>query len=232
MNKKILAIIPARGRSKRLPKKNIRILCGKPLIAWTIEQAKKSNYIDKTIVSTDDEEIAEVSREYGSEVPFLRPKKLAKDDSPTIDAVIHAIKFLKKKGENFDVIVLLEPTSPLRKYGDLDKAIGKFFKNQKISDSLVSVGQVHLEDPNNMKKIVDGYVKPFLENNSLKLQNAFFPYGVIYLSEIDALLKYKSFYQDKTIFYQIERWQNYEIDDIYDFIAIENIMKRKMKYII
>ena len=83
-----------------------------------------------------------------------------------------------------------------------------------------------------MKKIVDGYVKPFLESNSQKCYTAFFPYGVIYLSKIDALFKYKSFYQDNTTYYTIERWQNYEIDDMYDFLAIENIMKRKMHDII
>ena len=90
-NKKILAIIPARGGSKGLPRKNIKPLLGKPLIAWTIEQALASKYLDRVIVSTEDEEIAAISRKYCAEVPFLRPKELARDDSPTIDTLLHAL---------------------------------------------------------------------------------------------------------------------------------------------
>lgn len=93
-NKTILALIPARGGSKGLPGKNIKPLLGKPLIAWTIEQAKKNKYFDRIIVSTDSEEIAEISKEYGAEVPFLRPKELARDDSPTSDAIMHAINWV------------------------------------------------------------------------------------------------------------------------------------------
>ena len=96
-DKKILALIPARGGSKGLPGKNIRPLLGKPLIAWTIEQAKASKYIDRVIVSTDDKKIEEVAEEYGAEVPFLRPEGLAKDQSRGIDVILHAINFLKKK---------------------------------------------------------------------------------------------------------------------------------------
>ena len=93
-NKTILAVIPARGGSKGLPRKNIRPLLGKPLIAWTTEQAKTSKYIDRIIVSTDSEEIAEISKEYGADVPFLRPKELARGDSPTSDAIIHALNWV------------------------------------------------------------------------------------------------------------------------------------------
>jgi len=96
-NKKIIVIIPARGGSKGVPRKNIKPLLGKPLIAWTIEQAKMSKHIDKLIVSTDDKEIAEISQKYGAEVPFLRPKELAKDESPTIDTIMHAINWFEEK---------------------------------------------------------------------------------------------------------------------------------------
>ncbi len=151
MMQNIIAIIPARGGSKRLPCKNIRDLCGKPLIAWTIEQAKNSKFIDKVVVSTDDEEIAAISREYGVDVPFLRPKELATDESPSIDLIKHALDFFKKKGETYDIIILLEPTSPLRKKNDIDAAINLFLERYYYSDSLVSLGKVHLENPNIMK---------------------------------------------------------------------------------
>ncbi|MGZ7108994.1 MAG: acylneuraminate cytidylyltransferase family protein, partial [Methanobacterium sp.] len=197
MNEKILCIIPARGGSKRLTGKNILDLCGKPLIAWTIEQARASKYLDKIIVSTDDEEIARISREYGAEVPFLRPAQFAEDDSPTIDAIKHAIEFLKNQGELYDILVLLEPTSPLRKKDDIDKAINIFLKENYRSDSLVSLGKVHLEDPVIMKKVDSGLVKPFIDVNMHQSDfEAYFPYGVIYLSKIDKLLQNKTFYQE------------------------------------
>lgn len=234
MKNKVIAIIPARGGSKALPRKNIRLLAGKPLIAWTIEQAKKSKNIDKMIVSTDDEEIAEISKQYGAEVPFMRPKELATDNSPTIDAIMHALDWFESRGNYFDILVLLEPTSPLRKDGDIDNAIKLFLDNLGNADSLISLGEVQLENPYIMKKIEDGYVKPLLYTNSQhhqrqQLPKAYFPYGVIYLSKTITLKKYKTVYQEKTIPYFIERWQNYEIDDIYDFIAIEAILKHRME---
>jgi CMP-N-acetylneuraminic acid synthetase len=123
MKNKIIAIIPARGGSKGLPRKNIKLLLGKPLVAWTIEQAKNSKYVNKVVVSTEDKEIAEISRGYGAEVPFLRPKELARDDSPTIDAILHALNWFEESGEYFDIVVLLEPTSPLRDVEDKDKCV-------------------------------------------------------------------------------------------------------------
>ena len=231
-SKTILALIPARGGSKGLPRKNIKPLLGKPLIAWTIEQAKSSKYIDKVIVSTEGKEIAEISKVYGAVVPFLRPIELARDASPTSDAIIHALNWFEERGEYFDIVVLLEPTSPLRRETDLDSAIELFIENIDKVDSLVSVGEVHLENPYIMKKIEKGYVKPFIEISEnfyqrQQLPNIYFPYGVVYLSKVDAFKKYKTFYQERTIPYFIERWQNYEIDDLSDFICIEAILKSK-----
>jgi CMP-N-acetylneuraminic acid synthetase len=114
MEKEILAIIPARGGSKTIPGKNIREIHGKPLIAWTIEPALECKFLDKIVVSTDDPKISEISKKYGAEVPFLRPKKISEDNSPTIDALIYTIDSLKNIGHNPEIIVLLQPTSPLR----------------------------------------------------------------------------------------------------------------------
>src|SRR4030042_3633861 len=114
-NKRILAIIPARGGSKRLPGKNIKILCGKPLIGWTIEQAKSSKYIDDIFVSTDYRSIADIAEQFGIKVPFLRPEELSKDSSSSMDVVEHVLKSYKRSNQLFDFIILLEPTSPLRK---------------------------------------------------------------------------------------------------------------------
>ncbi len=232
--KEILAIIPARGGSKGLPGKNIRLLAGRPLIAHTIELALESKYISKVVLSTENKKIAYIGRKYGAEVPFLRPKRLARNKSSAIDVILHAIKWFEKSGENFDIVCLLEPTSPLRKKNDIDDAIKLFIRNINKVDSLVSVGEVHLENPYIMKKIEEGYVKSFTKSDRdiyqrQQLPKAYFPYGVIYLSKIKTLKKYKTFYQRKTIPYFIKRWQNYEIDDIYDFICVEAILRQKLK---
>ncbi|TRZ96023.1 acylneuraminate cytidylyltransferase family protein [bacterium] len=233
-NRKILGFIPARGGSKGLPRKNIRSLLGKPLLSWTIEQANKSRYFDRVIISTDDQEICSVAKSFRGDVPFLRPKALATDKSQTIDAIIHAVDFLKKEGQIYDYLALIEPTSPLRKDGDLDRAVKKLIDNEKIADALVSVGEIHMEHPCIVKKIKKGFVVPYVltKRNIVRRQDldkAFFPYGVIYVAKLDRLLETRTFYQKRTIAYEIERWQNYEIDDLVDFVCIESILSVKNK---
>ncbi len=129
-----MALIPARGGSKSIPRKNIYPVLGKPLIAYTIEAAKKSKLIGRVVVSTDDKKIAEIAKRYGAEVPFLRPKELAQNDTPDLPVFQHALRWLAKK-ENYkpDIIVHLWPTSPLRKAGDIDKAIKMLIKNPNAS---------------------------------------------------------------------------------------------------
>ena len=140
--KNILGLIPARGGSKGLPRKNIKPLLGKPLIAWTIEQALASRYLDRVVVSTDNKEIAEISKKYGAEVPFMRPKELAEDNAKGIDVVLHAIDWLKEnnKRKQYDLMMLLQPTSPLRATEDIDKAIETLFL--KEAKAIVSVCEV------------------------------------------------------------------------------------------
>lgn len=233
-NKKIIAIIPARGGSKGIPQKNIKLLGGKPLIFYTIEAALKSKYLDRVIISTDSKEIARIAKSYGANVPFLRPKEYARDNSPDSEVIEHVVDWFKKRGKNFDIVVWLEPTSPLRKPDDIDKAIEIFIKNFNKADSLVSVGEVHTESPFITKKIERGYVKPLVRINKnihqrQQLPKAYFPYGVIYLSKTTTYQRYKTFYQKRTIPYFIERWQNYEIDDIYDLKVVEAIIKQRLE---
>lgn len=229
--KTFLAIIPARGGSKGLPGKNIKDLCGKPLICWSIEIALKSKYIDHVMVSTDSEEIAFISKQNGAAVPFLRPDYLASDTATTFDTVKHAIDFYKNKlNEEFDYIVLLEPTSPLREDNDIDRMIEKIIDMEKEFDSIVSIGEVH-EHPSIMKQVCNiNYLIPFCDNLELKTRRqdngiAYFPYGVAYIVKNKSLLEEKTFYTSRNTFYEIKRYQCYEIDDLYDFLAIENIMK-------
>nr|WP_321267004.1 acylneuraminate cytidylyltransferase family protein [uncultured Sulfurimonas sp.] len=229
--KKVLAIIPARGGSKGLMGKNIKELCSKPLIAWSIESGRKSKYIDEVMVTTDSQEIADISKKYLASVPFLRPAHLASDTATTFEAVKHTIDFYKsEKNMEFDYIVLLEPTSPLRENDDIDKMIKKLISKSDEYDSIVSIGEVH-EHPSIMQKIVnDEFLESYckeLEMKSRRQDNvaAYFPYGVAYIVKTRSLLEEKTFYTKRNTFYEIKRYQCYEIDDMYDFLAIENIMK-------
>lgn len=233
MKPSILALIPARGGSKGLPKKNIRPLLGKPLIAWTIEAAKQSKHLTTVFVSTDDPEIAKVSQEYGISVPELRPADLSADKSSVYDAIYYHLDQFAKKDQHFDIIILLEPTSPLRKAGDIDRAIEVFIKNCETVDSLISIGEVQLEHPYSMKLVENGRVKPFIAtqetyNQRQEMPVFYFPYGVIYLSKVKTLRESGTFYQKNTLPYIIERWQNYEINDIFDFYCVESVLKQQL----
>jgi N-acylneuraminate cytidylyltransferase/CMP-N,N'-diacetyllegionaminic acid synthase len=229
--KSFLAIIPARGGSKGLVGKNIKELCGRPLITWSIEAGLKSQYIDEVMVSTDYQTIADISKEHGANVPFLRPQYLASDTATSFDAVKHTIDFYKNElKQEFDYIILLEPTSPLREDRDIDIMIEKIIKDEDKFDSIVSMGEVH-EHPSIMKKIINNNsLTNYCEELELKSRRqdndkAYFPYGVAYIVKRNALLEEKTFYTKRNAFHEIKRYQCYEIDDIYDFLAIENIMK-------
>jgi len=227
--KKILAIIPARGGSKGLKNKNIKLLCGKPLIEWTIQKGKLSKYLDNIVVTTDNLDIANISKNCGAEVPFMRPKNLARDDSSTFDAVMHALSHYKDKNISFDYIVLLEPTSPLREDEDIDKMLEKLHKNKNDYDSIISIGEVG-EHPSIIKKIVNENLQPFEPNikQTLRRQDnipSYFPYGVAYIAKTRNLVSEKSFYTKRCTYFELKRYQNYEIDDIYDFLCVENVMK-------
>ena len=230
-----MGLIPARGGSKGLPRKNLRPLLGKPLIAWTIEQAKKSRLLDAVIVNTDDEEIAAVSRTYGAEVPFLRPPELASDASPVIDTLLHAFDRLASEGREFDYLALLEPTSPLRKDDDIDNAITQLIENESRAESLVSVGNIALEHPAFAKQISpEGMMQPYLNGDAKlsmrqDLPKSYFPYGVIYLAKIPVIRKTKHPYPEKVLSFPIERWQNYEINDLWDFLCVEAVLKERIR---
>jgi len=229
--KKILAIIPERGGSKGLPNKNIKMLCGKPLIHWTIEKARLSKFIDEIIVSTDSQVIAEVAKQTGIDVPFLRPKELAEDITPMYEVIIHILNYYKNLDRKFDLLVLLEPTSPLREDDDIDLMLEKLTLLYDKYNAIVSLGEVS-EHPAIIKKISDDDVIPFCQDIKMALRRqengkAYFPYGVAYISKVESFLEEKTFYQTKTTYHLIKRYQNYEIDDLYDFLAIENIMKHE-----
>ena len=216
---KILGIIPARSGSKGIPNKNIVDFSEKPLIAWTIKAALESNSIDKIIVSTDSQRIAEISTSYGAEVPFLRPSNLSEDDSTAIDVDIHAIEWLENN-ENFHAkyIVHLQPTSPFRKAEDIRNAIDLAIK--KKADSVVSLCAV-TEHPYWMKQVnEDGKITNFLNdkqiNNRQQLPIVNRLNGAIYIARTDLLREKRTWFFEQTYAYIMSRQSSIDIDEPYD----------------
>jgi CMP-N-acetylneuraminic acid synthetase len=231
-SKTAISIIPARGGSKGLPGKNILPICGKPLIAWTIEKALKSRYLDVVLVSTDSLEIAAIAKDYGAEVPFLRPAELSTDTANSYDVIRHALGYYRQAASReFDYTALLEPTSPLREEDDIDRVLASLDAAADEFDSIVTIGEVG-EHPSIMKRLVDRVVEPFskeLIQNTRRQDNvpAYFPFGVAYVAKTSVLLEQNTFYTRRCMGFPIRRYQNYEIDDVYDFYCAESIMKHE-----
>lgn len=226
--KKILALIPARGGSKGIKGKNIILLNEKPLIAYTIESALKSRYIDSTVITTDSKEIASVAKQYGGRVPFLRPMQLAEDSSKTIDAVLHALEKLNESREQYDILVLLQPTQPLRETEDIDQALEIFFENNQ--KALVSVS---LADSNPLLiRTIDtnGRLVSLLNCSSTCRRQDIPAYyqvnGCIYINKIEELNNKTSF-NDNEVPFIMTKERAVDIDDMGDLAVAEYYMKNK-----
>lgn len=215
-NKTFLAIIPARGGSKRLPRKNVLDLCGKPLIAWSIEAGLNSKYIDKVVVSSDDDEILEISKKFGAET-IKRPDELASDTATTFDAIKHTIDNLEK----YDYIVLLQPTSPLRNEKHTDEAI-ELLEN-KNADAVVSVCEMDHSPLWSNTLPQDGKMNNFLRDEVLNkrsqdLEKYYRLNGAIYICQLDKLLENRGFFLKNNIFaYTMDRKSSIDIDEGIDF---------------
>lgn len=224
----ILAIIPAREGSKGLLKKNIKNLGDKPLVAYTIEAVLKSKYVSRVIVSTDNKEIAQISKQYGAEVPFIRPIELAKDESPTIDAIVHAINWIEEnENKEYEYICLLQCTSPFRTTDQIDEAIEKLINED--GDSIVSVCEVE-QNPYWMKKIENKYLVDFIKQEKQYTRRQDIPKlyrlnGAIYIIKKETLLNERSFFAKKTIPYIMDKLTSLDIDDIIDFKLAEMLME-------
>jgi N-acylneuraminate cytidylyltransferase/CMP-N,N'-diacetyllegionaminic acid synthase len=228
----MLALITARGGSKAIPGKNIKILAGKPLIAWTIEAAKKAESIDRVVVSTDDELIAKIAKEWGADVPFLRPSELAQDNSPSIDAVTHAVKWLAEN-ENYqpEYVMLLQPTSPLRSAEDIQNVIE--FAKSRQAESVVSVARAD-QHPYWMKTISsEGRLVNFMpESISFSrrqdLPAAYMLNGSIYLVKRDILIARNSLYTENTLAYVMPTERSMDIDTPWELYLAELILRDRL----
>ncbi len=225
-NKKILAVITARAGSKRLPNKNILDLAGKPLIAWTIDEAKKSKYIDKLIVSTDSEEIRRISEQYGAKVPFLRPEELSNDTADSISVIKHAINFFNKE---YDYVLLLQPTSPLRTVEDIDVPIEMLNKETK---AVVSVCETE-HSPLWSNTLPEGlsmtnFIRPEIKNKrSQDLPKYYRLNGAIYIADINYFYQNNGFIGDRTKAYIMSQQSSVDIDTDLDFELASLILRKK-----
>ncbi|MFV8342102.1 cytidylyltransferase domain-containing protein [Flavobacterium sp. XS2P39] len=231
---RILAIIPARGGSKGIPRKNIKFLNGKPLLGYTAEIALQSKYFTEVILSCEDEEIIEIAKRLGVKVPFTRPEALAQDNTPTIDVIIHALQWYEKKTIFFDAVCLLQVTSPFRTLNFLDKAVEKFIESG--CDSLVSVQKVpHEYNPHwtfevngeGNLKIATGEVE--IISRRQELPTAFHRDGSIYITKTEVLLKEHSLYGKSTAFIESAPEYYINIDTFADWQKAEEMIKNNLK---
>ena len=221
----IISIIPARGGSKGIPRKNIKLLNGKPLISYSIDASNSCSLIDDTYVSTEDAEISEISKGNNAEV-IERPDELAGDDSSSIDVILHVLDYLENKGELPDLFVLLQPTSPLRTSEDIEASINSFLESD--CDSLVSVCELDHRSLLNFS-LEDGFL---VQNNNESLFNSrrqdipthYSLNGAIYITTPEFIRKNKSFYSDKTIPHVMSKEKSIDIDTYFDFKLAEFIL--------
>lgn len=230
---KILAVIPARGGSKGVVHKNIRPIGGKPLIAYTIETALAARHLlHRTIVSTDDPDIAAVARDHGADVPFLRPAELAGDQVPMLPVLQHAVKFIEAQdGIRLDWVLLLQPTAPLRALEDIEASLKVAFQND--GDSVISVVQIFAEHPILMKRIVDNRLLPYCveEQEGTRRQDyqppAYMRNGAIYLTRRDVLIEKNSIWGQVIRPYKMPAERSVNIDSELDLKLIELIMQER-----
>jgi CMP-N,N'-diacetyllegionaminic acid synthase len=231
---KILTIIPARGGSKGVPGKNIKLLNGKPLLAYTYEIALQSKHLTEVIVSTENEQIIEVAKSLGIKVPFIRPMALAQDNTPTIDAIIHALHWYENKNIFFDAVCLLQITSPFRTLEFLDKAIEKFIESD--CDSLVSVQRVpHEYNPHwTFEMNEEGNLKIATGETEIislrqELPTAYHRDGSIYITTTEVLLTDHSLYGKSTAFIESDTELYVNIDTLADWDKAEEMIKKQQK---
>lgn len=223
---KILSVIPARYGSKGIKLKNIVNLNGKPLIAYSIEESLKSKFVDRTIVSTDSQLIADISREYGADIPFLRPQNLALDSSKSIEVLIHVLKELESIGEKYDYLLMLQPTQPLRKAYHIDESIK--FLIESGEESLISVSKVR-DHPILIRKVSEnGNVINLLNCSSTvrrqELPDYYRVNGAIYINKINENLNLNTSLNDNKLAYIMDRKYDVDIDDMLDLKLAEIIM--------
>lgn len=226
---RVLGIVPARGGSKGIPRKNVRLLGGRPLLAHTADAALAARRLSRVVLTTDDEEIAEAGRRCGLEVPFLRPAELARDDTPTLPVLQHAVAELERAGDRFDAVCLLQPTSPLRRAGDIDGCI-ELLASEGL-DSVVSVlpvphehnpHWVYFRDAEGLLRLSTGEEQPIPRRQ--ELPPAFHRDGAVYVVRRDVLMNGDSLYGRRLGGYLTDPARNVNLDTPADWDRAERLL--------
>jgi CMP-N-acetylneuraminic acid synthetase len=227
---RVLGIVPARGGSKGIPRKNVAILAGKPLLQYTAEVALAAKTLSRTILSTDDPEIAEIGAKCGLDVPFLRPKELSDDHAASLSVVQHAVRFLEGLGESYDAICLLQPTSPLRKTRYIDECVQLMIETS--ADSVISVlpvphtynpHWVFIQRPDGYLKLCTGEESPITRRQDLP--PAFHREGSVYLTMRDVVMIHNSLYGNRIVGYVVPSGETVNLDSLADWHKAEIILK-------
>ncbi|MDN2708440.1 acylneuraminate cytidylyltransferase family protein [Janthinobacterium sp. SUN118] len=223
---KTLALIPARGGSKGIPRKNINMIAGKPLIAWTIEAALASTLLDGVVVSTDNAEIAEVALRYGAQVPFLRPAELARDETPGVEPVLHALQQLP----DYDAVLLLQPTSPLRSSADIDACLALAREREAVSVVSVSEPDAH---PDWMYRMTATQQLEKLLTSQSHTRRQDLPTvltlnGALYFANADWLRRSRTLLADETLAYVMPADRSVDIDTPLDWKFAELLLNEKI----
>tara|TARA_B100000579_G_C22694978_1_gene786953 strand:+ start:343 stop:1044 length:702 start_codon:yes stop_codon:yes gene_type:complete len=232
MKNKVIAIIPAKGNSRAIKKKNIRKILGKPLIYYTIIQAKKSKLINDIVVSTDSKDIAKISKKYGAKVPFIRPKYLSSHFVPSHPVIKHAVLFMEKLNKyKYDYVIMLQPTCPLRKHSDIDYSLNKLIKSKfKSITSVVNVGGNH---PYRMKVIKKNKLYNFIDRGfedmrpRQKLKKIYIRNGAIYASTRDTVIKKNTLVARKNLPHIMPEKRSVNIDTMSDLFTAEYYLKNQ-----
>jgi len=222
---RVLGVIPARGGSKRLKRKNIKTIIGHPLMAYTIWAAQKSKWLTDFVVSTEDIEILDIARKYGASTPFVRPKELTTDTARNVDVVLHALAFMEKKKKlAYDIIILLQPTVPIRKASHIDTAIKLLFESNE--DTLASVkGPYKKRDPI-LKRIKNNILEEYCNNTEKKKNEPFYVYNAsIYAVKRNYLLKEKKLISPRQVPLVMDQFHSIDIDTKDDFLMAEAVLK-------
>lgn len=225
-----LGLIPARGGSQGVPRKNIRALGGKPLIGHTIDAAHQAKLLDRVIVSTDDEEIATIARTLGAEVPFIRPSSLAQSDTPMLPVIVHALETLGAEGWKADAVCLLQPTFPFRRADEIDACVAAF--EEQEADCVISVHRVphqfnphwvFLEKPDKSLELATGEREPIPRRQELPI--AFHRSGSVYVSRASVIRGRGSLYGDRIIGYETPAETACNVDTMDDWARAEALVE-------
>ncbi len=226
---RVLGIVPARSGSKGVPGKNIRLLCGKPLLQYTAEAAQAARLLSRVILSTDSEEIAKVGESCGLDVPFLRPAELAEDETPMLPVVQHAVRWMENQGERFDAICLLQPTNPMRRAEHIDDCIRLLEKTE--ADAVVTTlpvpaehnpHWVYFQNESGLLNLSTGEAVPIPRRQELPV--AYHREGSVYVTRRDVLMDGNTFYGERLAGYLINAESSVNIDQPQDWKRAEELL--------